>query len=272
MNTEITIGRAENCDIRLDERCLHASNKHAVISYDGSRLMYKDISTNGTFINNVKVHRRTVVLHRGDVIMIAGKYLLKWNHIDACLCRMGSQSSAPAIPPSYASNPVVASGLNNGDATPMPPVNSVSPMAPSSPAVQYQGSQVAQHPINSVDPSNANLSGFSWGAFVLSGIWGLFNGCWWMILINIGIALLMFVTAVIPFIPLLFAITSLILSIWFGVKGREWAWKNRQWSSAESFNQAQKTWNIVGIVFIVLALLLPIILLSTGVSILSSII
>ena len=71
MTREITIGRAGNCDLRLDPRCNYASNQHATILYDGRQLMFKDTSSNGTYINNVKVHNRTVLLHRGDVIMLA---------------------------------------------------------------------------------------------------------------------------------------------------------------------------------------------------------
>lgn len=80
---EVTIGRSKDCDIYLDQRCQYASNLHGTIYYDGSQLMYKDSSTNGTLINNISVRKRAVPIHRGDIIMIAGKYPINWNQIDS---------------------------------------------------------------------------------------------------------------------------------------------------------------------------------------------
>ena len=80
---EITIGRDKNSDIYLDDRCKYASNHHATIYYDGSQLMYKDTSSNGTMINNVSVKHRAVPIQRGDIIMVAGMYQINWNQIDA---------------------------------------------------------------------------------------------------------------------------------------------------------------------------------------------
>lgn len=80
---EITIGRANQCDIYLDPNCRYASGHHATIYYDGDQLMFRDVSSNGTLVNNVRVHHRAVPIHRGDSIMLAGKYQLSWNQIDA---------------------------------------------------------------------------------------------------------------------------------------------------------------------------------------------
>lgn len=79
---EITIGRSKNSDIYLDERCKYASSMHGTIFYDGSQLMFRDTSTNGTMINNVSVRKRAVPIKHGDIIMLAGKYQLNWNQID----------------------------------------------------------------------------------------------------------------------------------------------------------------------------------------------
>lgn len=80
---EITIGRSKDCDIYLDRNCIYASVLHAAIYMDGSQLMYRDNSTNGTMINNIMVHKRAVPISHGDVIMVAGKYLVNWNQIDS---------------------------------------------------------------------------------------------------------------------------------------------------------------------------------------------
>lgn len=92
---EVTIGRSKDCDIYLDPRCQYASKYHGTIFYDGQQLMYKDTSTNGTMINNVSVKHRSVPIRRGDIIMLAGKYQVNWNQIDAFF------PSAVAQPPHY---------------------------------------------------------------------------------------------------------------------------------------------------------------------------
>lgn len=79
---EITIGRSKNCDIYLNNACKYASNMHGILYYDGNHLMFKDTSTNGTMINNINVKNRAVPVKYGDVIMLAGRYLINWNQIE----------------------------------------------------------------------------------------------------------------------------------------------------------------------------------------------
>ena len=73
------------------------------------------------------------------------------------------------------------------------------------------------------------VKGWSWGAFVLTWIWGIFNSVW--------ISLL----CLIPFFSLVWAIV-------LGIKGNEWAWRNKKWDSIEHFKSTQRSWNIAGIV------------------------
>jgi len=80
-NREITIGRDRRCDIILDESCIYASSRHASLYLDGNQLMYRDYSRNGSMVNNVRVHNRTVPVQYGDYIMIASSYPLSWNQI-----------------------------------------------------------------------------------------------------------------------------------------------------------------------------------------------
>ena len=79
------------------------------------------------------------------------------------------------------------------------------------------------------------VKGWSWGAFVLTWIWGIFNG----VLISL--------LCLIPFFSLAWAIV-------LGIKGNEWAWRNKRWDSVEHFKSTQRPWNIVGIVLFVIAL------------------
>lgn len=70
--------------------------------------------------------------------------------------------------------------------------------------------------------------GWNWGAFLLSWIWGLGNKTY--------LALL----ALIPGI-------NIIIAVLLGIKGNEWAWKNRGWKSVEQFTRVQKTWSVFGL-------------------------
>jgi len=64
---------------------------------------------------------------------------------------------------------------------------------------------------------------WNWGAFFLSWIWGLGN--------NVFIALLSLIPGL-----------NLIMSIVLGIKGNEWAWRNKRWNSIEDFLCIQKRW------------------------------
>lgn len=77
----------------------------------------------------------------------------------------------------------------------------------------------------------AGVKGWSWGAFLLNWIWAIGNKTW--------IGLLAFA----PYI-------GFIVAIVLGIKGREWAWKNKRWESLEHFNQVQRRWSIWGLVLI----------------------
>jgi len=79
------------------------------------------------------------------------------------------------------------------------------------------------------------VKGWSWGAFVLTWIWGIFNSVW--------IALLCFI----PFFSLVWAIV-------LGIKGNEWAWRNKKWDSIEHFKSTQRSWNIAGIVIFAISI------------------
>jgi type II secretory pathway pseudopilin PulG len=68
------------------------------------------------------------------------------------------------------------------------------------------------------------IKGWSWGAFLLNWVWAIGNRTW------IGLL------AIIPYV-------GVIVAIWLGIKGREMAWKNRQWDSVEHFNRVQKKWS-----------------------------
>ena len=96
---KITIGRAPYSDIQLDNRHVYASKRHGEIYRDGNQMIYRDLSSNGTMINRTMVKHRSVPLSRGDIILVAGRYLLDWNQLDALLPSAYSQQVTYNLPP-----------------------------------------------------------------------------------------------------------------------------------------------------------------------------
>ena len=96
---------------------------------------------------------------------------------------------------------------------------------------------------------------FNWGAFLLTWIWGLGNKTY--------ITFLIFATIILAFVPILGFVAGMVqlgLSIWFGIKGNEWAWKNKQFESVEAFHDYQKKWAIAGTILAVLGILCSIVI------------
>lgn len=87
-------------------------------------------------------------------------------------------------------------------------------------------------PAASIPPE---IRGWNWGAFLLSWLWGLFNGTY--------IALLCFV----PFL-------NFIMIVLLGLKGNEWAWRNKSWESVHEFKRKQRQWAIGGLCFLLVSL------------------
>jgi len=77
------------------------------------------------------------------------------------------------------------------------------------------------------------VSGWGWGPFLLTWIWGIAHKVW--------ISLLIFI----PFI-------GWIMWIMLGVKGREWAWRAQRWESVDHFNRVQRKWSMWGVILSVI--------------------
>lgn len=88
---------------------------------------------------------------------------------------------------------------------------------------------------------------FNWGAFGLNWIWGIFNKTY--------ITFVIFATVLICWIPFVGVLAALGLSIWFGIKGNEWAWRNKHFESVEKFHEYQKKWAFWGILMLVLSVI-----------------
>jgi hypothetical protein len=73
------------------------------------------------------------------------------------------------------------------------------------------------------------VAGWSWGALLLNWIWAIGNSTW------IGLLCL---------VPYVGSIFSIVL----GIKGREWAWRNKRWESVEHFQRVQRAWSMWGLI------------------------
>ncbi len=83
----------------------------------------------------------------------------------------------------------------------------------------------------SEESRHPDVSGWNWGAFFFSWLWGVFNGVYWpLIMIILGC------------IPYLGPMVNFIICISLGVNGNEWAWKGKKWDSLDSFKKVQHNW------------------------------
>jgi len=73
----------------------------------------------------------------------------------------------------------------------------------------------------------AEAKRWNWGAFLLTWIWGLGNSTY--------ISLL----ALIP-------VVNVVMAVILGIKGGQWAWRNRKWHGIEQFTRIQGLWTAFG--------------------------
>lgn len=78
---------------------------------------------------------------------------------------------------------------------------------------------------------------WNWGAFLLNWIWSIGNQTW------IGLL------SLVPYV-------GFIMAIVLGVKGSEWAWRNRRWESVQQFKEVQRIWAMWGVGILVASFLI----------------
>ena len=94
-------------------------------------------------------------------------------------------------------------------------------------------------------------TGWNWGAFGFSWLWGIFNGVYWpLIIIPCAFMPLLFDS------PTFFYISSsirLAIVIALGIYGNKWAWESKSWESAAKFNKVQKNWSKAFLYFLIIS-------------------
>ncbi len=104
-----------------------------------------------------------------------------------------------------------------------------------------------------------NLNKFNWGAFFLWNWWGLGNGMPQLFFIFIVLYMADFVLGLLGsigfIIALMASIIPFVFGYYYGVKGNELSWKNKDWKSIETFETHQSNWTIAGFVLTMIAIL-----------------
>ena len=96
---------------------------------------------------------------------------------------------------------------------------------------QGPSATLASRAAHSGEEAPAGVKGWSWGAFLLNWIWAIGNKTWWGTL------------ALVPYL-------GFFVALYLGFKGRELAWKNKQWSSYDEFDATQKRWSFWGVTLV----------------------
>lgn len=94
----------------------------------------------------------------------------------------------------------------------------------------------------------ADVHGWNWGAFAFSWIWGVGNKTYWPLII------------LVPFFNIIWIFVC-------GAMGNKWAWQSSQHKDFETFQAVQKTWNLAGLIQIIIGIVLFLITIASWTSI-----
>ena len=77
-----TIGREETCNIVIPDSTQMVSRNHATLTLNGSKMTITDNSSNGTYINGIRIASGTPVpVTRKDVVSFAQVAELDWGQL-----------------------------------------------------------------------------------------------------------------------------------------------------------------------------------------------
>ncbi len=125
-----------------------------------------------------------------------------------------------------------------GESTGSVPATATAPPLTTGYASQPVG---ASGPVLNAEGVPVEIAGkLNWGAFLLGPIWSIAHSTW------IGLLCLL------PYV-------GIVMSIVLLIKGNEWGWKNRQFSSVQDFNDCQKVWTKWGVAVFICGVVLGII-------------
>ena len=256
MNKPITIGRNPDSVIYVSEDYDIVSNDHAEITQQGVEIVYTDHSSNGTIINGQKIQGRSVNIYRGDKIVLAGVYELKWSEIEPLITPVGRPTVARNIrgdvnSPSDGqqrfsanSRPTDLYANRNASKTQQQPAFVEQPKINEPEPLEYLRRQAKSRHVEQ------ELAKWNWGAFYFGWIWGVFN----KVYISLLQLIVLLVSTITVFIGLgvispVFSLISLGISIWLGLKGSSMAWNNDAYNDFDHFLSSRHAWNVAAAIF-----------------------
>lgn len=251
-NERITIGRDSRCDIVIDARWDTVSNQHADIERRGDCLIFYDHSSNGTIINNQKIHNRDIGIYPGDRIFLAGIFELEWNVINSYFPHVQRPTVARNIygedKPKMGRNtiPFAAPDHNNdrsGDG------HKIEESGKDSYRQKYKKGykrsddygQVRTYTQAEID---RRIAQWNWGAFFCNWIWAVAHKKYAFLAIPL-----------VTLIPYIGQFCLLCSCVYLGLKGSQIAWKSGIYKDFESYIHAQKIWTIAGLVWFIFYLI-----------------
>ncbi|MBQ4018816.1 MAG: FHA domain-containing protein [Paludibacteraceae bacterium] len=245
---QITIGRNATASIVVPSQYTTVSGSHVTIERTGKTYTLTDHSANGTYVNGTKVLNESCHTVMSDTITLGRKYALDMAQVEKLL------ADVPAEP---VEDPVVEIEVEE--------VPSAHQSAPKAEAKKKE--------------KPAIVDKWSWGGFGLSWVYAAFNGVYWPLAVPALIIFPQLLNAI-PIIGTILVIlvdifvwpAALIIRIMLGVRGHRWTW-NKFKGSAEEYEDKQRVWDRVGLIFFVVGtilfivnvIIMPIVLTSLGI-------
>lgn len=254
---KISIGRAPECMLNIPESFSKVSNEHADIQLADGILTFFDHSSNGTMINGKNVHNSNVEIKRGDKILLADSYELRWTEIERFFPSIHRATER------FDGSQVYISGrkteLFDGSQEDSNERETVRLNTPGARAISGQKTEVMH-----TDPVGVSIRGklneftqaeieeltekWHTGAFLSSWVWAISNRIYWPILI--------IPVSVVPYIG---QVASIFLCTYLGLNGYRLAWSKNKDYDFKKFAASQKKWVGIGvflfIIFIVIQVL-----------------
>lgn len=119
--------------------------------------------------------------------------------------------------------------------------------------------------INSAAPQKKKepecLDKFNWGAFLLMGLWGLFNKHAWLFFVQWGFNIIYRIAGNDNFVvTAVFGVLEIALALVYGFKGNKEAWEKVDNITPEQFDKKQHRWSVAGIICFVLTMVLALLI------------
>lgn len=235
MDDKVTVGRAPECDIIVDQSYGRVSNEHATLEIQDGQLVFIDHSSNGTMVNGRMIHNSSIAIQNGDKLMLADTYELTWPSILQRFPSLqrrterfdGSQIDSSERKTEMFNPSAIGDSIPNGESAMRQ--NTISENGTVGKLNDYTQLEVDEY-----------LEKFNIGAFLSSWVWAVCNRIYWCLII-IPISL----------IPYLGQVASLFLCSYLGIKGNQLAW-NKTKLPFGKFVASQKKWIGLGIIIFIL--------------------